>query len=193
MVVVGIVVGILLVLLMVAFEASRTQTDEKPAIQRVTLQSGDSSVTVRRSGSVTMRLPQGVFQQQWDEQRVREFFARFTGEDFTAFAAFGDESEGYLLTIVTEDGQEQTYVLPFLDVPIPEVVEELIEALEEFAQAVPTPMPTPTPTPVVLFPTPTPAPSGDGGGVIQKLFECDFSDPESAANVLSQTVCTLIY
>lgn len=205
---IALVIAVVLVGAWLFLMARKTPAPVLPKIQEVTLTQGERSITVKRSGTIIVRIPEGVFQQQWDEERVAEFFARFESQDFSGFAKFGPEEQGYIVKIVASDGSESIYYLPLLDVPLPQVVQELVEALEEVSQVMPTPTPIPTPTPYLPFPTPTPTrvptlppppvatptPSGGGGGgVVQKLFECDFTDPQSLPDILSQTVCTIIY
>lgn len=210
---IAVVVAVLLVAAWFLFGSRREKPVEPSQIQEVTLTRGDTSITLTRGGTLTVRVPEGVFQQQWDEERVRAFFAQFEAQDFTPFEAYGEETDGYILTIVTADGEQKTYVLPFLGVPLPEVVEEFIETLEELSSAVPTPTltPTPIPTPIVFLPTPTPIPTlvptvppaptptptpsgGDGGtgGLAshEQPFECQFTDPDIKPDILSETVCT---
>ena len=74
----------LLVLIVGVWMATRSR-QQKPQtkVNEVTLTRGDVSITVTREGAMTVRTPEGLFEQQWDEQRVRAFFAQFESEDFS--------------------------------------------------------------------------------------------------------------
>lgn len=207
---IGLAIGIVVVAVWIGL-MNRQPEQQQNKVKEVTIAREDMSITITRGGTLTVKIPEGTFQQQWDEERVAAFFAKFELEDFSVFAAYGDEVEGYTLTYTTESGEQFSFVLPFFDIPIPEVIEELVEALEEISGAVPTPIPTPTPTPIPIYsyptptpiptptpyippqPTPTPGPSNGDGDTGQKLFECEFTDPDVAPNILSQTICTLLY
>ena len=201
----------LLVLIVGVWMATRSR-QQKPQtkVNEVTLTRGDVSITVTREGAMTVRTPEGLFEQQWDEQRVRAFFAQFESEDFSRFRRFDETTEGYMLTLVSDGGQRTTFVVPFLDIPIPPSVEELIKVLEEVTSGgglpSPTPFPTvgfwptqppfPTPTQMPFYqplptPTPTPTQGGSSGGTDPRQpFTCSFSDPTIRPDVLSETVCT---
>lgn len=194
--------------------ASRRPQKEPRRIREITLTREEVSITLIREGMLTVRIPEGVFQQQWDDERVAAFFTKFESEDFSAFEQYGEDTEGYILTYTTEAGEEFTFIVPFLDIPIPEVIEELIETLEQLDDVLPTPtptpeelipnlrpspyIPTPTPTPTPYWPpTPTPSPpwsddEGDYGGKPDYYipFVCEFIDPGIKPNILSETVCT---
>jgi hypothetical protein len=210
---VGLIIAIVLVGVFLAV-ASRKPKTEPSRIKEVTLTKEDVSITLNRGGTLTVRIPEGVFQQQWDDKEVAAFFARFEQTDFSGFMKYGEKTEGYTLTYTTEGGEQFTFTVPSLDIPIPEVIEELIETLEELEDALPTPTPTPepvtpTPTPPFYSPTPTPTPTpasplvptptptpsgggGDGGGIppYMQPFECEYADPEIEPFIISETVCT---
>lgn len=206
----GVGMAVLLVLVGIWLLLSGRRQPPAPVaqIQEVTLTQGERSITLNRGGTLTVRIPEGVFQQQWDEEKVAAFFAKFESQDWSAFSIYGEETEGYRLSIVSSDGTVRTVVVPFLDVPLPEVVAQLATTLTEISEVASAPTPTPTPrafvslpTPVPTTlptqwptpgPTPTPIPRGDGGGFVQRFFECDFTEPASLPDILSQTVCTII-
>ena len=180
-------------------------------IDKVTLQRGEKSITLTRQGTLTVKVPEGTFQQQWNEERVRAFFTQFESEDFSRFeetASTDTVVEGYVLTITREDGSSSTYIIPISIIDIPEVIEELIETFEEVTSNVPTLTPTAVPTqpqyyyqptsiptqPPIVYPTLTPTRAPDGGngtgGSEQQQFECEFYDPEKNPDIISETVCT---
>lgn len=208
---IGVVIAVVLIGAWILLLAKRAPKPQEPFIQEVTVSRGDTSITLNRQGTLLVRIPEGVFQQQWDEERVAAFFARFESADLSAFALYDETTDGYAVLVTSSSGEQSTFYLPFGDVSIPDPIEELIETLEEIIENAPLPTPTPTPTPAPVFPTPTPmpiptptpppfaptptpTPSGGGGEeTVQKLFECDFSDPESIPDILSQTVCTVFF
>ena len=208
---IGLVVGLVIIGIWIFISIRRSPAQTTPFVQEVSLKRGDTSLTLNRQGTLTVTIPEGIFQQQWDEERVAAFFARFEGQDFSAYRAYDEHIDGYFLTLTNSDGKTVTVLIPIGDVTIPDTVEELIQTLEKIIENAPEPPPTPTPTPRPIFPTPTPTPtpthppppfvptptptpSGGGGEeTVEKLFECDFSDPESIPDVLSQTVCTFFF
>lgn len=179
---------------------------EDQSITEITLERGDASMTLTRGGTLTVRIPEGVFQQQWDEERVRAFFSRFESEDFSQFSIYGQDVEGYVLTITRGDGSQVSYVIPFFefDIPLPDVIEELIDILEEITtiSLTPTSVAFPTsfiptygagPSPTVPVPPSTPIPTqppSGGGPQTQQPFECDFFDPNLKPDIISETACT---
>ena len=208
---IGLIIAVVVIGVWIFLLARRNPAQQEPFIQEVAVSRGDTSITLNRQGTLLVRIPEGVFQQQWDEERVAAFFARFEGQDFSTYRAYDEHIDGYFLTLTNSDGKTITVLIPIGDVTIPDVVEELVRILEEIIENAPEPAPTPTPTPRPIFPTPTPTPtpthppppfvptptptpSGGGGEeTVEKLFECDFSDPESIPDVLSQTVCTIFF
>lgn len=204
-----VIAGVLLIV-GIWFAFSRRGVEEEAAkrIEQVTLEKGEKSVTLTREGTLTVRIPEGIFQQQWDEDKVAAFFSRFENEDFSQFNRPTLDDEIYVLTVITADGEVATYIIPIFDLEIPEIIEELIETLEEIVsvilEATPTPTmfptpaqtytrPSPTPTTTsFVFPSPTlpPQTGGGNGGTQQKQFECEFYDPEANPDIISETVCT---
>lgn len=217
---IALVIAVVLVGAWLFLMARKTPAPVLPKIQEVTLTQGERSITVKRSGTIIVRIPEGVFQQQWDEERVAAFFAQFESDDLAAFSAVHPSVEGYLLTVRMTDGSEVTYIVPFaLDVPLPGSVAQLIETFEELSAAYQIPSaPSPTPTPPFSFPsptlpqiqptptafptftppvpTPTPQPQQSGGwwrwrdAPYAQTFVCEFLDPDIWPNVLSEVLCT---
>lgn len=210
---IGLAIGVVLIGARLLVVRQKPEPEPK-RIQEVTIAREDTSITLTREGTLTVRIPEGIFQQQWDDERVAAFFAKFESEDFSAFAQYGEEVEGYTITYTTYGGEVVRFTVPFIDIPIPEALEELIETLEELKDAFPTPTPTPgkimpkptlppyrptpTPTPTPFkFPTPTPTPPGGGDGGdyggwpdYYIPFVCEFINPEIRPDILSETVCT---
>jgi hypothetical protein len=186
----------------------KTTVEETPQVTEVTIERGEVSMTLNREGLLTVRIPEGVFQQQWSEERVVEFFSRFESEDLSKFEQPTLGEEGYVLTITTSDGRVITYYITDFSIPLPEIIEELIELLEDVSTITPTPIPTalptsstpisvPSPTAPPTLPTPTPTQPASGGGnggnggeQTQQPFECDFYDPDQNPDIISETVCT---
>jgi hypothetical protein len=214
MLVVGVAVVFLLVGIGLAISSRAKRVSDIGNIDEITVSKGGSSISLNRKGVLTVKIPEGTFQQQWDERRTADFFSKFEKQDFSRFSSFGPEEGGYVLTIVTGDGQTITLYLPSIGVDIPDEVEELIEELEDIEDSVAEPTPTPeyfgsvtmTPTPPPIFPTstPTPASGGEltptptpsqGSGSYQDEdylipFVCEFLDPEIRPDILSETLCT---
>lgn len=211
MLVVGIAVVFLLVGISMAISNRSRKTGGAGSISEITVTKGDTSISLNRQGVLTVKIPEGTFQQQWSENKTAHFFAQFEGENFSKFEGLGPEEGGYVLTIVTADGVTITIYLPYSGIDIPDVVEDLIETLEEIIESGGAPTPTPeysgsvtitptqsplfptsTPTPVIGGATPTPTPI-DGGGQQEAYeipFVCEFLDPEIRPDILSETLCT---
>jgi len=205
------VLAALLVVLVGVWVATRPkQREPVQKVTQVSLTKGEVSITLTREGAMMVRTPEGLFEQQWDQERVRAFFARFESEDFSQFEQYQETNTGYILRIVGEDGTERTVYFPFLGIPLPDPVRDLVEILEEVTSGEglpsPTPFPTtsfqptqppvPTATPTTggrpaASPTPIPRVGGGGGGGDPRLpFVCEFLDPEIWPNILSEVVCT---
>jgi hypothetical protein len=206
---IGLVVGLVIIGIWIFISIRRSPAQITPFVQEVSLKRGDTSLTLNRQGTLTVTIPEGVFQQQWDEERVAAFFARFEGQDFSAYRAYDEHVDGYFLTLTNSDGKSLTVLIPIGDVTIPDVVEELVQTLEEIISSTPTPTPTPipiptvyhpsptptpTPTPAPGVPTPTPTPSGGTGAEAEPPYKipfvCDFLGPDILPDIISETVCT---
>ncbi len=187
-----------------------------PGISEITMTKENASITLNKEGTLIVRNKYGLFQQQWDEDRVEDFFSRFGKTNLSSLSQ-QCEIDGYCLTVTLADGSEVTYYIPFDDGSLPDVIEELIETLEELDDVIPSPTPTPevsvSPDPTPPFgssPTPTPNPTptpigsaggggdgdgdgdedGDGPPDYSIPFICDFLDPNIKPNILSETLCT---
>ncbi len=208
---IGVAVALVLVGIGLAIRA-RNIKQEETLIEEIKLEQGETSITLTREGTLTLRNSDGIFQQQWDEARTREFFAKFEREDLSSFSAYPPDIEGYLLTVVKADGTTKTYYVPSFGISLPEVVEELVETIEELGDSIPPAVPTAVPTsfvfptvpptiaptlppPIGLTPTPTPIVNGGGnggqpGGEHTIPFECSFFDSDIKPDIKSETVCT---
>ena len=206
---IGLIIAVVVIGVWIFLLARRNPAQQEPFIQEVAVSRGDTSITLNRQGTLLVRIPEGVFQQQWDEERVAAFFARFEGQDFSAYSAYDEHIDGYFLTLTNSDGKTVTVLIPIGDMTIPDVVEELVRTLEAIISSTPTPTPspipiptvfhpsptpTPTPTPAPGVPTPTPTPSGGTGGGAEPPYKipfvCDFLGPEILPDIISETVCT---
>lgn len=215
---VAVIMGLSAVLGGLLFIRQKQDAVERQRIVEIKLEREEASITLTRDGTLTVEIPEGIFQQQWDESEVNAFFAQFENQDLGRYAEPEAGFEGYFLTVKTGDNRQVIYFIPFLGIEIPQVVERLIGTLEEIVKGSlrPTPKPTgytltttPTSTPFLYYPTavptqnpgglrlsPTPVPTGEvsggtGGNEAYKIpFECGFSDPNIRQNVLSETVCT---
>ena len=215
MIIFAVIVVLILAGIGIWFGFFKKEPIEEAMIQEVTVTKEDTSITINREGTMTVRNKYGLFQQQWDDDKVADFFARFEAIDFSRYSQ--DCAVGlYCLTLTLGDGSTVSYSIPYFDGDLPDVIEEIIEDLEELDDVIPTPTPTPTsgasptsaptirptvtPTPVPTNPpgyTPIPTPTrGAGGGGGEDLpdywipFECDFLDPNLRPDILSETVCT---
>lgn len=209
LVVIGGLVLLVIVGGIVGLVWSRQKGKEVEEIEQITVQKGDAKITLSKDGLLTVRIPEGIFQQQWDQRRVKELFERFKNQDFSGLKNYvegQDVGDGYVFTITTADGRQVSFIVNVGDISIPDVIGEIIEEFEEVVEVTPTPIPTvrptsyfptsyPTPTPFPTYSFPTPIPtrpsSGDGGGTGGvEHFECEFYDPEANSDIISETVCT---
>ncbi len=177
--------------------------NKSKTIEQVEFKKKGSSVTVNRSGQVTIKTPDRTIMQYWDKNKIDQLFAKLSQLDADRFS---DEMGNIIIDLdnikdlayisediinlqefeeivrILEESSDENSIMPS---PSPVLPEESAPVVPETYISEPEPSSNYSPEP--LYPSPSDEPSAS-----QKPFRCNFEEPEKGKEnfVVSETVCS---
>jgi len=99
---------------------------KRDKVATITLGDGQNQVIVRRDGNVTIKTPYGTFNQKWDPEKIKKFFAQIDNLDFESLSGYLGSDLAIKLTF--NDHPEK--IIKIEDVPA-DILQALQDALDE--------------------------------------------------------------
>jgi hypothetical protein len=171
-----------------------------PEVMTVTFGDGQNTVTVNTDGTVTITTPFGTYTQNWDKEKIRQFFANVDNLDFDLLTKF--IGTGLAIQLTMGDGRVITVTadnkVEAITNQLQQILDETYGDYENQQKIIPTPLPE------VIIPVPaTPIPTSNsnnnsnnsdpwrtGGEGDAKVFSCTQIDSKTGKKVIvSSTVC----
>lgn len=211
LVAIGIVVIVIGLLVGLGTMVYQTLTPKpKPAMVAVVeFNDGQNTVTVERTGKVTIKTPFGTFTQQWDKEKIRQFFEQIDDLDFDLLSKFLGLSLAMDLTLA--NGEQITIYLTEAQDGLTQAIQESLEQIYSDEGKDTGPLPTliplvlnsPSPSPRTSV-TPQPSVTTSGGKISggnnpfkqgtevedPTVFNCDTALEQTGKRVvISNTLC----